>query len=223
MRLLSRNDLRAERPLSRAGRGARPASAATRFVVDGEVVAFDGGADQLRGLAAARAAGRERSSSTCSTCSGSTATTCARCRCASASGCCATRSSFEGPLRLTPHRNARRRGVLRGGLPQGLGGPDRQAGRQPVHARALARLAEVQVRAGPGAGDRRLHRPEGLARGVRRAAARLLRRRRAALRRARWAPGFDAGDARRPGGEAARRCAATTRRSPTRARSRSAA
>ena len=41
---------------------------------------------------------------------------------------------------------------------------------------ALARLAEVQVRAGPGARDRRLHRAARLARGVRRAARRLLRR-----------------------------------------------
>ena len=47
---------------------------------------------------------------------------------------------------------------------QGLGGRDRQARRLRLHRQALQGLAEVQVRAGPGAGDRRLHRRPGLAR-----------------------------------------------------------
>ena len=75
-----------------------------------------------------------------------------------------------------------RRGVLRGGVPQGLGGADRQARRQPVRRRALAGLAQVQVRARPGAGDRRLHRAQGEPERVRRATHGLLRGRRPALR-----------------------------------------
>ncbi len=47
---------------------------------------------------------------------------------------------------------------------------------------ALEGLAEAQVRAGPGARDRWLHRTAGLADGLRRVAARLLRRRRAPVR-----------------------------------------
>ena len=50
-----------------------------------------------------------------------------------------------------------RRGVLRRGLPQGLGGADRQARRQPLHVGPVQGLAQVQVRARPGAGGGRLH------------------------------------------------------------------
>ena len=71
---------------------------------------------------------------------------------------------FDGPLRLTPHRNRDGEEMFARGVPQGLGGRDRQARGQPVPASALAGLAEVQVRAGPGAGDRRLHRAARLAR-----------------------------------------------------------
>ena len=53
---------------------------------------------------------------------------------------------------------SRRRGVLRRGLPPSLGGPDRQACGQHLHIGSLGRLAEVQVRARAGAGDRRVHR-----------------------------------------------------------------
>ncbi len=75
------------------------------------------------------------------------------------------------------------RGALRGGVPEGLGGRGRQARRQPVPRDALQGLAEVQVRARPGARDRRVHGAEGLAHRVRRAAARLPRRRGVPLRR----------------------------------------
>ena len=129
------------------------------------------------------ASGACASSTTCSTCSGSTATTCAAAAPALAQAAAARHAGVPRPAAPHAPPQRRRRGALRGGLPQGLGGPDRQAGRQPLHERALARLAEVQVRPLPGDGDRRLHRAEGLARGAGRAAARLPPRRRAALRR----------------------------------------
>ena len=47
-----------------------------------------------------------------------------------------TRSSFEGPVRFTPHRNERRRGALPRGLREGPRGRDRQARRQPLRAAA---------------------------------------------------------------------------------------
>ena len=172
--LLSRNDLQAERPLPRARRGARERSGASSSSIDGEVVAFEGSRDELRQARASAARSTCRSSTTCSTSCGSRATTSASSRCARASGCSATRSQFHGNVRWTQHRNRDGRGVLQGGLPQGLGGADRQARRQPVRRDALARLAQVQVRARAGAGDRRLHRAPRLARRVRRAAARLL-------------------------------------------------
>ena len=84
------------------------------------------------------------------------------------------------PAHPAPQREGR--GAVRRGVREGLGGADRQARRQPLRRLALQGLAEVQVRPQPGAGDRRLHRAEGLARGAGRAAHRLLRGRRAALR-----------------------------------------
>ena len=78
---------------------------------------------------------------------------------------------FKDHVRLTVAPQSRRRGVLRRGLPARLGGRDRQARRQHVHVRALERLAQVQVRARPGAGGRRLHRAARIADALRRAAA----------------------------------------------------
>ena len=77
-----------------------------------------------------------------------------------AQGC----SDFENPRPAhgPPQRGGR--GDVRRGVRQRLGGRDRQARRQHLHRQALARLAQVQVRAGPGARDRRLHRPARLAR-----------------------------------------------------------
>jgi hypothetical protein len=48
--------------------------------------------------------------------------------------------------------------ALPGCVPQGLGGPDREARRLALPARALAGLAQVQVRERAGVRDRRLHR-----------------------------------------------------------------
>ena len=90
---------------------------------------------------------------------------------------------FHGPVRLTPHRNRDGEAALPRGLPQGLGGPDRQARRLALRARALARLAEVQVLGRAGARDRRLHRSARQPHGPRRAPARALRGRAPALRR----------------------------------------
>ena len=77
---------------------------------------------------------------------------------ARAQGAAARRAVLRGPAPAERLPQRGRRGDVRGGLPQGLGGRDRQARRQRLHRQALARLAEVQVRAGPGARDRRLHR-----------------------------------------------------------------
>src|SRR5207237_2913723 len=76
----------------------------------------------------------------------------------------------------------RRRGALRGGLPEGLGGPDREARGQHLHERTLTRLAQAEVRGGAGARGGRLHGTEGIARGARRAARRVLRGRAASVR-----------------------------------------
>ena len=57
-----------------------------------------------------------------------------------------------GPADPLPERA--RRGAVRRGMQEGLGGPDRQAGVVHLHGAPLAGLAEVQVRPGPGARDR---------------------------------------------------------------------
>ena len=119
----------ARRPLPRDRRGARRPRRRRASRSTARSSPSTAGRRASRGWPSAGSA-RRRSSSTCSTCSGSTAATCARCRCARASGCCASALRFERHVRLTPHRNARRRGVLRRGLPARLGGPDRQARRQ---------------------------------------------------------------------------------------------
>ncbi len=121
------------------------------------------------------------------------------------------------PAQQPPQR--RRDGVLRGGVPQGLGGPDRQARRQPVQLLALEGLAQAQVRQGPGARRRRVDAAEGHADRARRAAHGLLRRRRLPLRRQGRHRLRPAAAARaRP--RSSRRCAATTRPSSTPPRSR---
>ena len=91
--------------------------------------------------------------------------------------------SFHGPVRYTPHRNEHGEEFFARGLREGLGGADRQARRQPLRPRPQRRLAEAEVLVRAGAGDRRLHPAAGLAPALRGAAGRLLRGRRAALRR----------------------------------------
>ena len=91
--------------------------------------------------------------------------------------------SFHGPVRYTPHRNERGEEFFARGLREGVGGADRQARRQPLPPRPQRRLAEAEVLVRAGAGDRRLHPAAGLAPALRGAAGRLLRGRRAALRR----------------------------------------
>ena len=107
------------------------------------------------------------------------------------------RRRLLGPVRRTRPALAalalagRRRRRAAGGQPgPGPGGRDGQAARQPLPAGpALTGVAQDQEPPSPGAGDRRLdgrHRQPG--QHVRRAAGRLLRGRRAALRRAASAP-----------------------------------
>ena len=172
-----------QRPLPRDRRGARgrPGDAARARRRDRRVLRR---ADELRAPAAARRAPRRGLPLRRSTCCTSPATTRRRCRCGRASGCCAHAVALPRPApadAAAATRDGER--ALRGGLPQGLGGPDRQARRRAVHARALARLAQVQVHGRAGARDRRLHRAAGQPQRPRRAAARLLRGRPAALRR----------------------------------------
>ena len=69
------------------------------------------------------------------------------------------------------------------GLRVGLGGSDSQARGRALRARALAGLAEAEVRLGAGARHRRLHRSCGQPNGFRRPARRLLRGRPAPVRR----------------------------------------
>ncbi len=73
-------------------------------------------------------------------------------------------------------RSRREWGAALGGrLRAGLGGPDRQAGRVALSDEPDQGLAEVQMREQPGVCDRRLHRSARLARRLRRAGSRLLR------------------------------------------------
>src|SRR3954454_3753557 len=58
---------------------------------------------------------------------------------------------FADPIRLTAHRDGDGVGFYEEACRLGMGGADRQAHRQPVRHDALARLAQVQVRARPGA------------------------------------------------------------------------
>ena len=102
---------------------------------------------------------------------------------ASARPCCATccRSVTRCASPSTGTATARR---ITRGVPPGLGRAHRQARRRALPARPHPGLAEVQVPERPGVRHRRLHRPAEIPHRVRRAAARLLRRRRqAALRR----------------------------------------
>ena len=180
VRLRSRNDLDLNRRFPEVAR-ALEADPVSDVLLDGEVVAFDGAQTsfarlQQRGARPVavfyyvfdllRIGGEDVTGS----------------RCARARRGCARRS--RSAIRSACPRIATgRRGVLRRGLPEGLGGAHRQARGRPVHARALARLAQVQVLGRAGARDRRLHRAARQPDRSRRAAARLLRRWRAALRR----------------------------------------
>src|SRR6266498_5560872 len=58
----------------------------------------------------------------------------------------AQRAVLRGPTSLPASPQHRGRGAVPGRLPQGLGGPDRQARRRAVPARPLGGLAEAQVR-----------------------------------------------------------------------------
>src|SRR5215217_8146977 len=102
---------------------------------------------------------------------------------AAAQGRAAAPAGVSRPPPVHPPSQRRRRGLRAAGLPEGLGGGDRQAGRRALRARAVRRLAEVQVRHPAGAGDRWLYRPQGVQARPRRPAARLLPRRRAGVRR----------------------------------------
>ena len=122
----------------------------------------------------------------------------------------------EGPLRLTAYRNEAGEAMFEEACRKGWEGVIAKRADSVYTAVALARLAEVQVRAGPGARDRRLHRAPRLARGVRRAARGRLRRRRARCATpGKVGTGFDRATAARRWARGCARCAARSRRSPT--------
>ena len=219
LRLLSRNDLSLNERYPELAE-ALAAQSRERFAVDGEVVAFDGAA---RASPSSPSAGERRERLLLRVRPALARRTRRPAAAAPlAQAAAARRAEFHGPAAPHAAPQPRRRGALRGGLPQGLGGPDRQAGRQPLHERALARLAEVQVRPLPGDGDRRLHPAEGLARGAGGAAARLPRRRRLPLRR-QGGHRLHPRDAADLAGKLRAAAPRRSRRSPTRMRSRSAA
>ena len=182
-----------------------------RFAVDGEIVAFDGAQTSFARLAQRGQRARAGLPLRLRPALARRPRRPPRCRCASASGCCATRSTSTTRSASRRTATATARSSSREACRKGWEGLIAKRADCPYTDGALARLAEVQVRAGPGAGDRRLHRRRGASRAeLRRAAARLLRRRgRAALRR-QGRHRLRRGDAARPRRAAARRCAATT-------------
>ena len=148
--LRSRNDLSLNGRFPEVAE-ALAQDAATDFVIDGEVVAFAGLADQLRAAPAARrAAGgdlllrlrpapprRPRHD---------------RAPAARAQVAAPARAVLARPAAALLAPQPRRRGLLPRGVREGLGGADRQARRRALHARPLARLAQVQVLGRAGAG-----------------------------------------------------------------------
>ena len=83
--------------------------------------------------------------------------------------------NFQNHVRLTAYRNEAGEAMFAEACAKGWEGVIAKRADSVYTRQALQGLAEVQVRAGPGARDRRLHRPARLARGVRRAARRPLR------------------------------------------------
>ena len=199
---------RRDRRRSRDRRGPG-AQASTDFVIDGEVVAFEGSRtsfERLQPRIHVSSADKARRSGVpvyfyvfdVLRADGEDVARRAAARPqAEAAGAAHLRG--PDPLHAAPAQG--RRGLLRRGLPQGLGGADRQACGRGVRDRPHRPLAEVQVRGRPGARRRRLDRPGGLAGGARRTAAGLPRRRRPACTPARSAPA-----------SRSRSCATSTRR-----------
>ena len=89
----------------------------------------------------------------------------------------------SGPLRSTPHRNGDGEALFAEACRKGWEGLIAKRADAPYAPRRSARLAEAQVRARAGARDRRLHRAARLRTELGALLRRLLRGRRAALRR----------------------------------------
>ena len=111
VRLLSRNDLSLNGRFPEIA-AALEADPAADFVRRRRGRRVRRRADELRAAAAARRAARRRSSTTSSTCSTSAGQRHHRAAAAGAQGAAAPGAArSHGPVRLTPHRNARRRGA----------------------------------------------------------------------------------------------------------------
>ena len=204
--MLSRNDLDLSGRYPEV-RDALAAQSRRRFAVDGEIVAFDARADELRPARPARPPRGRRSSTTSSTCCGSTASTSARCRLRTRKRLLRDTLSTGGRLRLSTHRNEAGEAMFAHACRQGWEGVVAKRADSPYRETPLARLAEVQVRGRPGAGDRRLHRAPREPHGARRAAARLLRATGSCATPARSGPALTARRSRTWGG-GCERCAA---------------
>ena len=222
MRLLSRNDAVPERALPARSPPRSDADPATRVRGRRRGRRVRRRADELRRACSSAASGPVRSSSTSSTCSTLDGHDVTALPLRARKALLRDALTFDGPDPPHAAPQPRRRGALPRGVPQGLGGADRQARRRALRPRPLARLAEVQVRRRAGARDRRLH-------GAARAAAPTSARCSSATTRAsgcatpaRSAPASRSATLQRPGRRGWRRCAATTRRSPTRVRERDA-
>ncbi len=210
VKLLSRNDL------SLNGRfpgvaAALDADPRTRFAVDGEVVAFEGAQTSFQALGHPGASTfyyvfdvlwldgedvrsrplRERK---------------ALLRDALA---------FADPIRLNAYRNEAGEAMFEEACRKGWEGVIAKRADSVYTDAPLARLAEVQVPAGPGARDRRLHRAARLAHRARRAARRPLRRRGRAALRGQGRHRLRSRHAAATSASACARCTARTPRSPT--------
>ena len=139
------------------------------FIADGEIVTFDNGVTSFAKLQQRMQVEHPspelfagfRFGSTCSICSTSSATTPGRSRSGTARKCFASAFDFSGSLRFTEHCEREGEAYYREACRKRVGRRHRERRGERVRLPKDARLAQVQVPAGAGARDRRLHRSAG--------------------------------------------------------------